>query len=294
MGGVLGKRVFYDGLERVIGEMACPRTRAEILEALRARDIAVAEEDDWIFLFPGALGRPDGTLPAHIRWKRLSIVPMIENWHGVPNSRRLTASEQNLILAKVLDDARPAPLVTPSVARLDGDAVRVEYLVRVLAVSLKSGRESIVAILGEDGGANRVVYGVLERETFTTRWDSPLFKGNKLHLGFQDVDGDGQSEILLQASYGLNQDGRMVFILDANGEELTRELPCVTDTYQASAASGLCPIAAGDFVLDDPREGKRDLIIRHRHQDIGSDGYEKTHRYTLRNGRYVHAGVLRR
>ncbi len=91
----------------------------------------------------------------------------------------------------------------------------------------------------------------------------------------------------------MNATGRMLTILDSRGTELTRQADCFAeDLWGYQQKDGVCPIAAEELTLDDPRDGKRDLLVRGRREDLGEYNFDRLHRYSLQERRYVYMGEV--
>jgi hypothetical protein len=264
------------------------------MAGLKSRDITLVETTTWAFLHQAALLRGEGTLRPWIRWKQLAIISKAENWSGIPGSRLLTPEELDSVGEVVFREGRPAPIRTPT-EPTDGETATIKYFVRLMAYRLGGGRpESVIGILGVVGGTSRLVYGELRERGYEILWDSPLFPGSMLKMGLEDVDGDGMKEILLQSAYGLNLDAWTLSVFNIRGQELTRQPECFAEgDWGYDKRGGICPIAAESFTLEDPRDGKRDIVVGGRYEDLGLVEYRKLHRYSLRDGRYVYVGEVK-
>jgi hypothetical protein len=270
--------------------LRCPASRDELVNDLKARGETLVETEDWAFLHPSRFRESTGSpTPPLINWKRLVLVAEPRNWGGIPETRVLTLQELQNVGRVALRDARPTPVFTQLKADAEGTAT-VEYLLRATAVRLGAVRpEAVVGILGEPGWTSRLVYGELRDGEYRILWDSPLFYARMLEMGFQDVDGDGVKEVLITSRYGLNAEAIMLTIFDAQGHELTRQPRCEFDVLWGYDETGVvCPVVAQDITVDDPRGGKRDLLVR----QMNELEHPKLHRYALHEGRYVDLGEI--
>lgn len=226
------------------------------------------------------------------RWKRLSIVPKAQNWRAMPGSRGLSDEEREAISNVILREARTVPLVTPMAPGRDGETATIEVMLWLDSHRLAPGSaESVVGILGESGGAGRLIYGEMREGKYEILWDSPLFSTGFLGLSYQDMDGDGTEEIVVGADEvmggGPNKMGQLS-VWDRKGREITRQEPCEISLLSGYTKEGAaCPIQ-GTWMEIDPREGgKSDILVRGRpgwYEDVDS---QKVFRYRLLNGRYV-------
>jgi len=242
------------------------------------------ETDDWFFVHPTRFLRPVYPSRPTIAWKRLLLIPEVQNWEGLPGVRTLAPTELEQIGRRVFRETRSAPVFSHDEPDANG-TLKVEYLLSAIAVRLRAGgSESIVGVLGRPGTTGRLVFGELRRGEYQVLWDSPLFNALRLQLGFEDVDGDATKEIVIQSAYGLNGDASMLAIFDVKGRELTRQLYCEFDPLWGYDATGLtCSIVGYAHTLTDPVEGHRDVLVRER----DADGGVNVHRYAIRNRRYV-------
>jgi hypothetical protein len=288
---VIGKEVYADGsANRLLASVSCPQqSAAELLDAIKARDITIIEKADWVYLLPTRrLKNP--TFTSYAAWSELQVVKTTINWTGIPHTRVLTDSEQAQVASVIFANTRTTPLITPFVAEADGKTATVEYPLRLVAVNLTPQVESVIGILGQPGAAARLVYGEMHDGRYEALWDSPVFSGLLLQMGFEDLNGDGVKEILLQANYGIEMNGMLFSALDRRGRELTRQADCVID-HSYAPENGLCPVAAEHVQVQSARNGTRDLLVSGRHEDLGEPKYRWTHRYTLRDGHYVYVAI---
>ncbi len=267
----------------------CPETKDLLFQVLRERGITAFEDDRCVFLVRSDLTVPDPASPLNqlwFRWKRVRLVPTVTNWDSIPGSRNLTAVEQEEVGSAVFNQARSVPLVVSYDPGPDGESVEVPYdLILDVHRLTPSGNESVIAILGQRNSAGRLVYGELEDGAYKPLWDSPLFSTRGLQIGYEDVDGDGTKEILVTSDYGMRRSMLMLTIFGVAGEELTRQAPCEFDV-PADEVGVVCPITADEINLE-PSDGRKDIIVKGRIEDVAGPLPYSTYRYRLVNGRYV-------
>jgi hypothetical protein len=102
--------------------------------------------------------------------------------------------------------------------------------------------------------------------------------GASFGLGYHDVDGDGNLEIVTEWEWGNGNDA--MTILNMSGEELTRQA-CADDNSTDDPAGVACPIEGIRVVLQEPQNEKTDILS---YRDRNSDYHV---RYSLVRGHYV-------
>jgi hypothetical protein len=128
-----------------------------------------------------------------------------------------------------------------------------------------------------------LVYGELRGRDYTILWDSPLL--NVLHgdIYFEDVNGDGSKEIVVESSTYGNHEYPILVIFDKNGREITRQKKC--DTSDSADGNfheddGVCAIFGADVSFSGNEEGPKQIFVR------GWYGDRKDHAFRLLNGLY--------
>jgi len=141
---------------------------------------------------------------------------------------------------------------------------------------------SVIALINQlpvDGERGRFVYGEIRDGRYVMLWDSPLFcaRGNP---DFEDVNGDGQDEILFWAHTSGNMAYPILVIFDRNGRELTRGKD---DNACANGSEGwACEIEGSDISLENAADGRKEIQV-----SGGTDG--KNHVFRLVDGVFVSA-----
>ena len=292
---LLRKPVFRDNWSfRNATGLSCPTSLDGLRRELATRGEYLYETNEWALLYPARFRERNGPLGPMIPWYRLALTFTTRNWGGIPDTREVTAVDLEAIRRAVLATARLAPIRAWS-RETTGDTTSIEYQLRVAALRLGPGPpESVIGILGEVHETGRLISGEFGSNGFKVLWDSPLLSTAYLEFGFDDVDGDGVKEILLVSTYGKLFEGQILSVFNSEGRELTRQPDCFfNDMWGFDEPGGVCPVAADEIRFDDPRNGKKDLLVRGRQEDVGKPDFSKLHRYSLQGGRYVHIGVVR-
>jgi hypothetical protein len=288
----------------------CPESRPELEGYLARRGYKPLNAGGQLYLMPERRFRGD-LLYAPIVWKRLQIVPAIEQWE-IPGSRKLSPQEKATVAEQILAAMRPVPLFVGSqveqgtpderIASPDGETAMRQLFLWIDARRLKAvSCESVIAVLTSEGigGTSRLAYGEVRDGRLRVLWDSPLFLGFLLNMGYRDVNGDATEEILLWSKWGNSLEGRQLLtILDIKGNELTRQeqdcgaAPSTGEWYSVvlpevrEKQAVFCPIIADEMELVRSSDGKNLEILAEGvwHPDAES---QRRCRYRLKRGRYV-------
>jgi len=293
---LFGKPVFRERggfrLNREI-KIPCGVSREEFLSELKGTgttmepaEIKVIETPDLVLVYPSYLFY---SRDAWIRWKSLSARITTRNFNAIPGSRPLDEGEALQIRNAILAEARTTPVVLPSLPGEDGETATLKITLWLDAHRLiAEGSESIIAILCEEGGAGRLIYGTLRDGKYEPSWDSPLFHALSLELGYRDMDGDGRDEILV----GTQVEGRpsmsSLTVWNIQGRELTRQPNCLVDgNYAITEANGACPIVAESIEMDPRADGKRDILTYGYSPGRPSADESRPRLFRLVAGRYI-------
>ena len=123
------------------------------------------------------------------------------------------------------------------------------------------------------------MYGEIRGGHYHPLWDSPLLSDwGSLGWDYKDLDGDGVKEVLVWSSR--NPYYRSLVAFDIAGHQLIRETNCVGDGLQGyDETNSACPILGEDIELDEPVNGRIDILALSR-----SDTSPR--RYRLIDGTY--------
>jgi hypothetical protein len=265
-----------------LDEFPCPDSKQGFIDILNQKLLVSFESDDFVYLMPSQDWVRD------TKWRRLRLVSRVKNWETFPGSRNLPTEEQEQIRKVIFKVARTAPVAPPWEAGPDGDTAMVENVLCLDVHRLSPEKESVIAIWGQESNVRRLVYGELSTKGYAPKWDSPLFDGLFLELGYKDMDGDGVKEILLWSD--LLPSAKLLTVFDRNGRELTRQAKCeIPGLVGYDQSSGVCPIVGGSMHIDDPQpDGKRDLLVEEWIGAVGTPEFDVAQRFRLVDGRYVH------
>lgn len=121
----------------------------------------------------------------------------------------------------------------------------------------RTSDESILAWINQlpDGSVGRFVYGEIRGDKYVALWDSPLFNGVG-NPEFQDVNGDGVKEIVMQSHLcGIGCEDKLI-IFDRNGRELTRQQNCADGGY-----GWVCSIDGAEVSLVGAKDGALSIQV---------------------------------
>ena len=207
----------------------------------QAQGFRVLSNGGWAFLVPDDIFTGRG-LPFKVSWTTLSVDAEL---NGETDSLQQLSPKQLTFLKEEL--IRKTRLI-PVEAEVDGASSEVAVVhlrYTLFAHRNKYGRLSVVALLheGDELGAletnGRLIYGEVVGDEVELQWDSPLLFADDLQL--EDINGDGNDEIILQATVGWVAHGsgtQIITIFDHNGRELTRQQDCKWMDKTADFKSG--------------------------------------------------------
>jgi hypothetical protein len=246
---------------------SCPLGEDKFREELKSKGYSVLAHDDWVFLVPSDIlfqkATPIGSNRSHFErpWKDLLVHVTVTDAPG-PESP-LSADQLSELKTSLLRGARLVPM-SDSDENFTGETAVFRLWYQVYLVHLrKNGPVSIVVLerqseaRSEEGVKNqpfdltdgRIIYGEMNDGKIKLLWDSPVVQVRYMNaLEFQDVDGDGDKEILVGGSLSTGKyEWRTLSIFNVNGEEITRQ-DCEAGTlywYANPYGDRACPIAAG-------------------------------------------------
>lgn len=252
---VFKKPVLYDpNIPQIEPPAACTHlSPKQLKEKLRAQTIAFLEEPE------AGLIRSSLTLPPYaptigeasrVKWRHFKVVVSTKNasLQGGFNERDLSPKELAKLQQEVFAKARLIPIFQSDGEPLDIATATFPIRIEVYVRRLKPGAPaSLVAVIrGEENAAvGRLVYGEEgPRGTVKLLWDSPLFVARYLGLSFDDLDGDGFQEILLNSGFPAGmRDAVALTVFDHKGRELTRQQKCMQpESYDFWPGYDTCPI----------------------------------------------------
>jgi hypothetical protein len=251
----LGTPVFAEpGVgHRIKAEIPCDVTRDNVATWVKDLDVTLASTPPGhpAYLLPSDYLRGD-SWRMRITWGVVSIATRFETVTTSEDGRPVDAERVPVFGAQFLRDLRPAPLIAPWDPAQGTNTADVIYSIVMQQRRLRpDGPESVIALMGvDDGGPRRLGYGEIVDGALRILWDSPVFSGFRLGLGFDDVNGDGEEEIVLAHSEGANATGYGLIIFDRAGRELTRQEGANECERMAWDRAGVvCPIYSVDYNL---------------------------------------------
>ncbi len=274
---VFGKPVLA-GVDTVV---SCPESKENLLKELEAKDVAVLQTDEWIYLYPSSYAR----MAAHPRpfpsgvwsWKELKISTRVETIADKSTSARLNEIEINQYGKQIRLQTRSAPVVTPLVAGPDHVTAEIAYVIALARHRLgPSLPEAIVALAGGNL-SKRLIYGEIHDGLLQIRWESPVLHGGGTKLEYVDVNADGVEEIIVKSTTGSRPISTEISIFDKDGNELTRDADRPTCEDDST-----CPLGGEIVELVDGENGTKNISIP-ENSEFGLEGSE----YGLKQGKYV-------
>jgi hypothetical protein len=249
----LGTRVFADGeLGRAVSKLeGCDVSRDGLAAWLKAHEVILASTPAGkpAYLYPASY-LSFGPVGQRVTWRTLSIEPKFETYTVLEGAAPVAADRVASFGAHFLEAARPAPVDAPGKAVAGTEMASVSYRVALMQRRMRpDGPEAVLALLGVQDGPVRLAYGEIVDGALHVRWDSPVFSSRLLQMGFQDVTGDGEDEIVAAYAEGANATSLALFIFDRTGRELTRQEDCYF-VFDWEPAGHVCPIRLIDFELE--------------------------------------------
>jgi hypothetical protein len=258
----------------------CPHSRAQLSAALASQGIRVFESDDFIFLIPAKFfpPRPSDLSPyiPTLTWQSMKIVP------AVRPSPEISKGLVGEIERQVLQHARLIPLEV-SLVPVKGNEIEIKINMYILVGRLAAnGAKPIVAWINglPTFLTGRLVYGEIRNDQLTMLWDSPLFNSYG-QVYFQDVNGDGWQEIVIQSQDCGNQCSDAIVVFDKSGRELTRQTQFDRFAEAFSEEDGVSAIKGREISLEQTGKGVSEIVVHHWSVD------NKNHVFRLENNVFV-------
>lgn len=240
---ILGRPVLvYDTLQAPLREISCKNLDAETF-ARKVEDAGfrVLLSRDWALVVDSGTAKREG-------WRDLQVDVRVseKDSKGPPLPKSVLKQLQRDILKK----ARFFPTEAMGSSLSTGTA-RFLLLFDVYRRAI-AGKNSVIVLvhMGEEqtntdttDPSGRVIFGELQGSRVTLLWQSPIVQTDG-QLEFEDIDGDGNPEILLWSLWIQNMTDRFqtLTIFDKSGRELTRE-------EQNSSHEADCEFEGGATIL---------------------------------------------
>ena len=273
---VFGKPAIWDSSVRYWMDFTlspCPDSQSALEQALAEQGVRVFDAQDFAFIADALLWRPrDPNADVHphavLKWNSIKIHFNLQKLYEkdeLPEGAPQIASE-------ILKSARMIPF---NMSMLNNDGFPTPGAVETsLNIAIWEGRlggekgeaQSLVALIHAQPHSStaRLVYGEMRERRYVMLWDSPLFNILNGNIHFEDVNGDGQKEIVIDSmTYG-NREYPILVVFDRSGKELTRQKMCLTDfgfTGGYGAEDGVCAIYGTDISFSENEEGPKDIYV---------------------------------
>jgi hypothetical protein len=251
---VTGSRtMFYNGFGGRLAKLQCDpkEDRAQLIAAIEAQGFHVITNEGWTLLVPNEFFE-EGQWPFRVSWRSLQVQIEVE---PSPDSPQQMPGE----VLKALKSALPAEArlipVLDNDSSPEGPTAVVSLRYRLYTFKKSPERSVFVAILrqGEFDPYGRIIYGEVLGHQINVQWDSPIVEVNSANVSFQDVNGDGEDEIIIQSRAGVGAHGGgwdVLTIFDRLGREITRQPDCKWMRNDAELAlAQACPIAGSSVQL---------------------------------------------
>lgn len=263
-----GKPVFWDvRAVAPVDPSVCKVPPEKVDEALKQQHISAFRLSNAVLLTSELSFRPESGAFRY-EWKHpdinIRVVPRV-----TPGSRPPTGAELHEFASQILNWSHLPPITCPFKAA-DGQIGRLAFNVFIEIHKMHSGtaQESLIALLADSDaehetvlGAGRLVYGELQGGHLQLRWESPLLETTMSQVGYVDLLGNGNLQIIVTSVFGMgNHTAFYAFDLDR------RELSKQTSTCEAFSdleAHGAvaCPISTEtDVEIKERVSGPKDLV----------------------------------
>lgn len=230
--------------------------------------------------------------PFRYEWKtpaiKIRVLPRV-----TPGSRKPTEAELHEFAEVILKHSHLAPLTCPFKAS-EGQPGRLAFNIFVEIHKMHPGadQESVVVLLADSDaeqetvlGAGRLLYGELQEGRLRFRWESPLLETAMSKVGFVDLLGGGNLQIMLTSVFGMGNHTAL-YVFDLNGREISRQAStceAFADWDRHSAVA--CPIATEtDIEIKGGATDPKDLVA--------TEASGKKVRYVFKEGHYQEAPAL--
>lgn len=257
---VFGKPVVWEFHGLTTPLQSCTEAKPDLQDSLTRAGIRVMDAGAFTFLVNAQLFQPQPARPFSppplppLKWTDIKVTLHLQTIH----EDELMPKDAQAIAGEILKSARLIPL---SVYKLDAEGYPKKGALDVdLNIALWQGQlgpakdESVVAIIHGRPlfSTARLVYGEIKDGKYSMQWDSPLFNVLHADIEFQDVNGDGWKEVVIESTNYGNREYPMMVIFDRSGHELTRQKKCNTDIAadnNFTEEDGTCAIFGSDIEL---------------------------------------------
>lgn len=293
LGAVWGKPVFWDrSAVAPIDSSVCTAKPDDLERVLKQQHILVFRLPNAVLLTSDARFDSSNT-PFNYLWKTpaisIRVIPRVTS-----GSRPPTDAELKDFSEVLLKRAHMPPLTCPFKPS-DGEIARlaVNVFIEIHKMHPGSDQESVVALLSDSDadhetvlGAGRLVYGELEGGRLQVRWESPLLEAAMAQLGFVDLLGAGNLQIMLTSVFGMGNHTAF-YAFDLDGHEISRQnATCEAFSDLAAQSFIACPISTeSDIKITGPGNGPKELLTT-------TESGKKV-RYVLKSAHFEEVGVAR-
>ena len=281
-----GQPVFWDSRAVApIDPSLCKVPPDKVDEALKQQHITSFRLPNAILLASDSAFRQESG-PLRYEWKtpaiKIRVFPRV-----TPGSRKPTEAELHEFAEVILKHSHLAPLTCPFKAS-EGQIGRLAFniFIEIHKMHPGSDQESVIGLLADSDaeqetvlGAGRLIYGELREGRLRLRWESPLLETAMSKVGFVDLLGDGNLQIMLTSVFGMGNHTAL-YVFDLDGREISRQTSTCEafsdlDTHSAVA----CPISTEtDIEIKGGATNPKDLVA--------TEASGKNVRYVFKEGQY--------
>lgn len=281
---VMGSRtMFYNSFGGRFAKLQCDpkEDRAQLIAGIEAQGFHVIMNDGWALLVPNEFFE-EGQWPFRVSWQSLQVQIDIEP--SPNNSEKIPAEALKELKNALPAEARLIPALDND-SNPEGSTAVVVLRYQLYVFKKAPDRSVFVAVLrqGEFESYGRIIYGEVLGNQINVQWDSPIIEVHSADVSFQDVNGNGEDEIIIQARAGVGAHGggwEVLTIFDHLGREITRQPNCKWMRNDADLAlAQACPIVGTSVQLK----------IKDHTAVINAQGtpYQGDVIYTLQNGSFL-------
>jgi hypothetical protein len=234
VGRILERKALIDVGSSVDASICEGETAEGVVKRLGEKSLKLISNDQWVLV--------SDNLPST---GKIIVVTRL-------TAPELTRVQQDLLETILIEQSRFIPVEYALDREADGSQtvdILLDYDVTVMPGNAPGVLR--MAVLLHQSDVNRIIFVETQNGAFDVKWDSGELDAAKVDVDFDDVDGDGNEEIVVTGERSLDYDSpkdHVLAVFDAEGRELTRQEKCTNYEYAAtrSEAELVCPIEGVD------------------------------------------------
>jgi hypothetical protein len=236
LGKILKRKILVNQVLSDIDPSVCEGGTAEAaIEWLRGHGLRLAIGQEWALI--------GNQLPNELK----DVVVTVR-----VTAPSFTQDQQDHLCSALLKQSRFIPVGYGIIKHPDGSLtadILLRYRVELLPGD-KSSALRMVALLRQQDQYNRISFVEMQDAEFQVKWDSGELDAENVGIEFDDVDGDGNKEIVAKGERPTDirePKNDVLAVFDLKGDELTREEKCLLYGYTPKRADEMvCPIEGAD------------------------------------------------